>query len=144
MLQEKLTSTVISSLKETFQKTGWGQIDFSPSYWSKLNDCFDYRASVDFSGSVSGTICFSLSEDFVIELLKRFKMGTSKQHMSDIVYELANIVAGNLGKVLGDGFSISLPGEIQLELLQGKDLLHIPIKYKNAQGFLILDVFVHK
>lgn len=144
-MQEEITKEVILSFKDTFKKMGWGEIDIHPSYWS--DDVFlvsRYHSKIDFSGDVNGYLCLCLDDNFVIQLLNQLKIPVSKKYMLDVVAEISNIIAGNLGKVLGNGFSISTPCMVGDSLLKSKVLLHIPIEYKNCSGVLILDVLEKK
>ena len=141
-MQEKITKEVILSFKNTFKKMGFGEIKIHPSYWS--SDGFlvsRYHSRIDFRGGASGYLCLSLDDDFVIQLLNQLKISISKKYMLDVVAEISNILAGNLGKVLGNGFSISTPYRLDNSLLDNKVLLQIPIEYKNGSGVLIVDVF---
>lgn len=140
-MQEEITKEIVLSFKGTFEKMRWGEINIHPSYWT--DDGFlmpRYHSKIDFSGDVSGYLCLCLDDDFVIQLLNQLKIPVSKKYMLDMVAEISNILAGNLGKVLGNGFSISTPYRLDNNFLESKVLLHIPIEYKKCSGVLIIDV----
>lgn len=140
MLEEIITKAMIASLHDTFNKMRWGDIVCHPAYWASDFLVSNYHSKIEFSGEYSGFLCLSLSEDFVCELLKSLNVRASKKYMLDITSEVSNIVAGNLGKVLGKEFIISIPMQLSNNLLESKDLLHIPIDYKNTSGTLIVQI----
>lgn len=144
MLVEVITKTIVSSLHETFNKMKWGEVSCGPAYWENVFLVSNFHSKIEFSGEYSGFLCVSLDEDFVLALLNKMNIKATKKYMLDITSEISNIIAGNLGQVLGKSFLISIPMQLTNNLLESKDLLHIPINYKNTSGTLIVQIFEKK
>ena len=70
-----------------------------------------YTGVIGISGTMRGAIYFTADEQFLTDLVDRITPGLeqSGQHLSAMVGELANTIAGNAQRTLGADYHISIP-----------------------------------
>ena len=146
MEQEQLT-IFIQSMIDYFNKIADSPIDVGVPFLKKAgqNILLHYTGAIGISGKMRGAIYITADEDFLYELLKKIMPGIKKEkgHLSSMVGELANTIAGNAQKTLGKEFLISIPmiltnpGEAKESTfeLQAPTFI-IPFKWLDYQAFL--------
>ncbi len=106
----------------------------------------DYTGIISVTGSSVGYVFFSANRALLTNILLRHGEATfSLDLLMDIVGEVANTIAGNARRRMGEQFHISVPrvitGTIRAELLnQAKHALLLPIRWKNNRAQLIVSL----
>jgi len=112
----------------------------------------DYTGVISVSGSEKGAVFWTMSEDFLSNVLHTQFGGTYSDETTedraelirrDYAGEMANIVAGNVRNYLGENFLISTPAVIKspgesIVLPQNATGFVLPVMWRNFTCHLIL------
>lgn len=124
------------------------ELDFGVPYLIKNSEPLgkDYTGVIAVSGSNSGYVFFSAGRSMLSKIL--LNLGEPILHtdlMRDLVGEVANTIAGNARKSLGEEFHISPPkvllGNIDTAMLASKRRSYVlPIRWKSNGAQLIISL----
>ncbi|MCS6984349.1 MAG: chemotaxis protein CheX [Leptospiraceae bacterium] len=72
---------------------------------------YDYTGIIGLSGSYRGAIYITCEQGILLDIVERFLgiKNPEAQHLRDMAGELANTIAGNVSRVFGNAFHISVP-----------------------------------
>jgi chemotaxis protein CheX len=105
----------------------------------------EYTGIIGISGERKGSIYFTTEKSQLLSLAK-IMLGAgefSSAEIKDLVGEIANTISGNLRRIFGIGFLISVPVIVEgkthdIKLPEDIDSYVIPIKWDNTQSYLVV------
>ena len=145
MVLEEVIDTIKYSITNYFEKFEIGFVEVLPLEYRMMAveklPFFEYTAIIDFGGSYNGFLYVSATEECLNVFLKKYIKNPSTEYLLDSVSELANVIAGNIGKVLKKKFDISVPysreGSIADKISGDVFFCIIPIRFNGRKGCLV-------
>lgn len=112
-MEEQQLQVFIESVVEYFNKMTDSPVEVSVPFLKEEGKSvlLSHTGVIGISGTMRGAIYFSADEKFLADLIDRVSPGApiTAQHVSAMVGELANTIAGNAQKTLGSEYHISIP-----------------------------------
>ncbi len=105
----------------------------------------EYSGIIGISGLRKGSIYFTSNQNLLQEMARRMLDGEEVgcDEFKDLSGEIANTISGNLRKVFGSDFHISVPVIVEgqardIKLPKDIDAYIIPITWKENKAFLVV------
>lgn len=105
---------------------------------------YDYTGIIGISGERKGSIYFTAPSTFLMRVLTSMgETGVNREHLMDIVGEVANTISGNARKVFGEQFMISVPTVVSasddnIRLPKDTRSYIIPIEWSKHNAALVV------
>ena len=145
IMNEETLKTILQSITNYFKKFEIGEVTVYPSYLGEIGSLPSYQFTgiVNLSGEYSGVVYFSASANLIFKIISKLNQPMNNEYYLDLVAEMSNIFAGNLRKVLGKSFHISVPTTISGPIKQIKIASHerpcvIPIEFQGGKSIVVI------
>ena len=144
MISENILKTILSSITNYFKKFNLGEVTVYPSFLTEPNDfpSHQYSGIIKITGPISGIIYLSAPSKFLQHILRQLNQPYNEEYYIDLVSEMSNIFAGNLRRLFGKSFSISVPlsnkKNINELVNNSQRACVIPIEYKREKAILVI------
>ena len=145
IMNEETLKTILQSITNYFKKFEIGEVKVYPSYLGDVGSLPSYQFTgiVNLSGEYSGVVYFSASANLIFKIISKLNQPMNNEYYLDLVAEMSNIFAGNLRKVLGKSFNISVPTTIsgpikQIKIASNERPCVIPIEFQNEKSIVVI------
>jgi chemotaxis protein CheX len=112
-MEQQQLQVFIESVIEYFNKMTDTPVEVHVPFLKdeKQSVLLSHTGVIGISGAMRGAIYFTADDKFLADLVDRITPGveSSDQHLSAMVGELANTIAGNAQRTLGSDYHISIP-----------------------------------
>ena len=144
-MNEETLKTILQSITNYFKKFEIGEVKVYPSYLGEVGSLlsYDFTGIVTLSGEYSGVVYFSASSNLIYKIISQLNQPMHNDYYLDLVAEMSNIFAGNLRKVLGKSFNISVPTTIsgsigQIKIVSNERPCVIPIEFQGEKSIVVI------
>lgn len=145
MMNEETLKTIVQSITTYFKKFEIGEVNVYPSYLGELGELPSYQFTgiVTLSGDYRGVVYFSASANLIYKIITKLNQPMNNDYYLDLVAEMSNIFAGNLRRVLGKSFNISVPitskGPLeQIKINSQERPCIIPIEFQKEKSIVVI------
>jgi chemotaxis protein CheX len=146
MQHQQLINIFIDSVKTYFDHLGHAELDIGTPYLiTKSGDIgLDYNGVIAVYGDTDGSVIFSANRSILKYILLSLGEVEFNEHsIVDLVGEIANTIAGNARRELGENFQISTPRVIKSTLGQGcpasdQRSFMLPLRWKSKAAQLLV------
>lgn len=127
-----------------FEKISGDQAEMEEPFISfDVPPVLDYTGLIRVSGKGEGVFYVTTQQSMLMQLLKEIgEMDTSEEIMRDFVGEIATTLSGNVRRVFGEHFKISIPETVGGTQVDMPELpfanFVVPIRWKSFQPYLVL------
>lgn len=144
-MNEETLKTILESITNYFKKFEIGQVKVYPSYLGEIGTLpsYDFTGIVTISGDYKGVVYYSSSANLIHKVILKLGQPMNNAYYLDLVAEMSNIFAGNLRKVLGQSFDISVPSTISgsiknIKINSNQRPCIIPIEFQNEKSIVVI------
>ncbi|MBL4673016.1 MAG: chemotaxis protein CheX [Arenicella sp.] len=146
MQHQQLINVFIDSVKVYFDHLGHAELDIGTPYLiTNPGDIgLDYNGIIAVYGDTNGSIIFSANRSILkYILLSLGEVELNERSIVDLVGEIANTIAGNVRRELGESFQISTPKVTKATLNQmcpSRDprSFVLPLRWKSKAAQLLV------
>lgn len=145
IMNEETLKTIVQSITNYFEKFEIGEVKVYPSYLGEIGSLPSYYFTgiINLSGDYSGVVYFSASKNLISKIISKLNQPMNNEYYLDLVAEMSNIFAGNLRKVLGKSFNISVPTTImgsikEIKISSNERPCVIPIEFQGEKSIVVI------
>lgn len=145
IMNEETLKTIVQSITNYFEKFEIGEVKVYPSYLGEIGSLPSYYFTgiINLSGDYSGVVYFSASQNLISMIISKLNQPMNNEYYLDLVAEMSNIFAGNLRKVLGKSFNISVPTTImgpikEIKISSSERPCVIPIEFQGEKSIVVI------
>ncbi|MFQ3246350.1 MAG: chemotaxis protein CheX [Arenicella sp.] len=148
MQHQQLINIFIDSVKAYFDHLGDAELDIGTPYLiTNIGDIgLDYNGVIAVFGDTDGSVVFSANRSILkYILLSLGEVEFNEPSIVDLVGEIANTIAGNVRRELGENFQISPPRVVKATLNQGSPAsdqrsFMLPLRWKSKAAQLLVSL----
>lgn len=146
MQHQQLINVFIDSVKIYFDHLGDAELDIRTPYLisNSVDLGLDYNGIITVYGDTNGSVVFSANRSILkYILLSLGEVELNESSIVDLVGEIANTIAGNVRRELGENFQISTPKVKRDSLnqtwpLKDQRSFILPLRWKSKAAQLLV------